>query len=71
MSLLIFAQNQKIWKMGWIYNLKRNKKQLWIPPGFAHGFQCTSDEAEVLYKTTEYYCPASENQFIGTILTLI
>jgi dTDP-4-dehydrorhamnose 3,5-epimerase len=39
---------------------KENKKQLWIPPGFAHGFQCTSDEAEVLYKTTEYYCPASE-----------
>lgn len=32
-----------------------NKKQLWIPPGFAHGFLVLSDMAECLYKTTEYY----------------
>lgn len=31
-----------------------NKKQLWIPPGFAHGFLVLSDEAELLYKVTEY-----------------
>ncbi len=37
-----------------------NKKQLWIPPGFAHGFLVISDEAEFLYKTTDYYHPASE-----------
>lgn len=37
-----------------------NKKQLWIPPGFAHGFLVTSDEAEVVYKTTDYWCEKSE-----------
>ncbi len=37
-----------------------NKKQLWIPTGFAHGFLVISDEAEFLYKTTDYYHPASE-----------
>jgi dTDP-4-dehydrorhamnose 3,5-epimerase len=38
-----------------------NKKQLWIPPGLAHGFLTLSDEAEFLYKTTDYYVPASEH----------
>lgn len=37
-----------------------NKKQLWIPEGFAHGFLVLSEEAEFLYKTTDYWCPASE-----------
>ncbi len=37
-----------------------NKKQLWIPPGFAHGFLTLSDSAEFLYKTTDYYSPAHE-----------
>lgn len=32
-----------------------NKKQLWIPPGFAHGFLTLSDTAEFLYKTTDYW----------------
>jgi dTDP-4-dehydrorhamnose 3,5-epimerase len=32
----------------------RNRRQLWIPPGFAHGFAVTSGAAEVLYKTTDY-----------------
>jgi dTDP-4-dehydrorhamnose 3,5-epimerase len=32
-----------------------NKRMLWIPPGFAHGFLVTSDEAEFLYKTTDYW----------------
>jgi dTDP-4-dehydrorhamnose 3,5-epimerase len=37
-----------------------NKRQLWIPEGFAHGFLVLSDEAECLYKTTDYYHPAGE-----------
>lgn len=37
-----------------------NAKQLWIPPGFAHGFVVLSDNAEFLYKTTDYYTPSAE-----------
>jgi len=37
-----------------------NKKQLWIPPGFAHGFLTLSDTADFLYKTTDYYAPELE-----------
>jgi dTDP-4-dehydrorhamnose 3,5-epimerase len=41
-----------------------NKRQLWIPAGFAHGFVVTSDFAEFLYKTTDYYAPAHERSVI-------
>jgi dTDP-4-dehydrorhamnose 3,5-epimerase len=37
-----------------------NKRQLWVPPGFAHGFCVMSSIAEVLYKTTDYYAPQHE-----------
>ena len=37
-----------------------NKRMLWIPPGFAHGFLVLSDFAEFLYKTTDYWAPAHE-----------
>lgn len=37
-----------------------NKRQLWVPPGFAHGFVVVSEVAEVLYKTTDFYAPAYE-----------
>ena len=37
-----------------------NKKMVWIPPGFAHGFLVLSDDAEFLYKTTDYYAPSHE-----------
>ncbi|MDP1557493.1 MAG: dTDP-4-dehydrorhamnose 3,5-epimerase [Nitrosomonas sp.] len=37
-----------------------NKKQLWIPEGFAHGFVVLSDYAEFLYKTTDYWAPSFE-----------
>ena len=37
-----------------------NQRQLWIPPGLAHGFLVLSESADFLYKTTEYYHPASE-----------
>jgi dTDP-4-dehydrorhamnose 3,5-epimerase len=38
-----------------------NKLQMWIPPGFAHGFVVLSDAAEFLYKTTDYYAPEHEH----------
>ncbi len=38
-----------------------NKRQIWVPKGFAHGFMVKSDEAIVLYKTTNYYHPEHES----------
>ena len=37
-----------------------NKKQVWVPPGFAHGFCVTSEHAEVIYKCTDFYDAADE-----------
>jgi dTDP-4-dehydrorhamnose 3,5-epimerase len=37
-----------------------NHRQLWVPPGLAHGFLVLSDSADFLYKTTDYYAPALE-----------
>lgn len=37
-----------------------NKRQLWVPEGFAHGFVVTSESAEFLYKTTDYWFPEAE-----------
>ena len=39
---------------------EKNKKQIWIPKGFAHGFLVLSEIAEVIYKTTDYYAPQYE-----------
>lgn len=47
-----------------------NRRQLWIPPGLAHGFLVTSPKAEVLYKTTAYYAPAAERCIIWNDATL-
>ena len=41
-----------------------NKRQIWIPPGFAHGFFVLSDSAEFLYKTTDYYAPEHERSLL-------
>jgi len=41
-----------------------NKKQLWIPEGFAHGFLTLSDSAQFLYKTTNFYSPEHERTII-------
>ena len=41
-----------------------DKRMAWIPPGFAHGFLVTSDSAEFLYKTTDYYSPAHERSLL-------
>jgi dTDP-4-dehydrorhamnose 3,5-epimerase len=40
------------------------KNQLWIPPGFAHGFYVTSEKAEILYKATDYYAPQWERSLL-------
>ncbi len=47
-----------------------NHLQLWIPPGFAHGFLVLSEYAEFLYKTTDYYDPSSERCLIWNDPTL-
>ena len=41
-----------------------NHRQLWIPPGFAHGFLVLSDSADFLYKTTDYYAPEHERAIL-------
>lgn len=41
-----------------------NHKQLWVPPGFAHGFVVLSDSAEFLYKTTDYWFPEHERSLL-------
>ena len=41
-----------------------NKRMLWIPPGFAHGFLVVSDVAEFLYKTTDYWYPEHERTLL-------
>jgi dTDP-4-dehydrorhamnose 3,5-epimerase len=41
-----------------------NKKQLWVPPGFAHGFYVTSGYAEILYKVSDYYAPQWERTIL-------
>ena len=43
-----------------------NKKQLWVPAGLAHGFLVTSESAEFLYKTTDYYHPEFERSILWT-----
>lgn len=42
----------------------QNKTMLWIPPGFAHGFYVLSKQAEVFYKTTDYYAPQWERTIL-------
>jgi len=42
----------------------RNRRMLWVPEGFAHGFVVLSDTAEFLYKTTDYYAPEHERTLL-------
>jgi len=48
----------------------QNKKQIWVPEGFAHGFYTLSDSAEVFYKTTDYYAPEWERSIIWNDATI-
>jgi dTDP-4-dehydrorhamnose 3,5-epimerase len=47
-----------------------NKKQIWIPEGFAHGFSVLSDTAEFLYKTTDFYSPEHEESILWNDKTI-
>lgn len=47
-----------------------NKKQLWVPPGFAHGFIVLSEHAEFLYNTTDYWAPEHERCIVWNDATL-
>ena len=47
-----------------------NHRQLWVPPGFGHGFVVISETADFLYKTTDYYHPASERCMLWNDATL-
>ncbi|SDP57123.1 dTDP-4-dehydrorhamnose 3,5-epimerase [Ralstonia sp. 25mfcol4.1] len=49
---------------------EQNKRQLWVPPGFAHGFVATSDAVEVLYKTTDYWYPEHERSLLWNDTTV-
>jgi dTDP-4-dehydrorhamnose 3,5-epimerase len=41
-----------------------NRRQIWVPPGFAHGFAALTDSAECLYKTTDYWSPEQERTLL-------
>jgi dTDP-4-dehydrorhamnose 3,5-epimerase len=47
-----------------------NKRMLWVPPGFAHGFLVLSERCEFVYKCTDYYDPASERSLLWSDRTL-
>ena len=47
-----------------------NKRMMWVPPGFAHGFCVISDYAEFLYKTTDYWHPEHERSLLWNDRTL-
>lgn len=47
-----------------VYLSAHNKRQLWVPEGFAHGFYVTTDSAEFVYKCTDYYNPKHEHSLL-------
>lgn len=53
-----FGQWEGVWLSA------ENKRQLWVPAGFAHGFYVTSESAEFVYKCTDYYQPAQERSLL-------
>ncbi|MGL4433065.1 MAG: dTDP-4-dehydrorhamnose 3,5-epimerase [Plesiomonas shigelloides] len=53
-----------------VYLSAENKRQLWLPKGFAHGFYVTSEEAEFVYKCTDYYNPNAECSIVWDDVTL-
>ncbi len=47
-----------------------NHRQLWVPPGFAHGFYVASDSAQIVYKCTEYYSPDGDRSLLWNDQTI-
>ncbi|EPA8654103.1 dTDP-4-dehydrorhamnose 3,5-epimerase [Photobacterium damselae] len=47
-----------------VYLSAENKRQLWVPEGFAHGFYVTSDDTEFVYKCTDFYNPSAEHSIL-------
>lgn len=47
-----------------VFLSEHNKRQLWVPEGFAHGFYVTSESAEFVYKCTNYYSPENERSIL-------
>ncbi|WP_038178862.1 dTDP-4-dehydrorhamnose 3,5-epimerase [Vibrio rhizosphaerae] len=60
----IRKESQTFGKWVGVYLSAENKRQLWVPEGFAHGFLVTSDEAEFVYKCTDYYNPKAEHSIV-------
>ena len=53
-----------VWQMGGVALSAENKRMLYVPPGFAHGFCVISEDAEIHYMTTEEYAPDFESGVI-------
>lgn len=53
-----------------VYLSAENKRQLWVPEGFAHGFYVISNEAEFVYKCTDFYNPKAEKSILWSDKTL-
>ncbi len=51
-------------KAVWVTLSAENFRQLWVPPGFAHGFLVASDSADIAYKATDYYAPEHERSLL-------
>jgi dTDP-4-dehydrorhamnose 3,5-epimerase len=60
----IRRSSQTFGKSVCVFLSANNKRQIWIPPGFAHGFFVTSEWADVEYKATDYYSPVDERTII-------
>lgn len=60
----IRASSPTFGKWAGVHLSAQNRRQLWVPPGFAHGFLVLSDYAEFLYKTTDYWYPEYERTLL-------
>ncbi|GAL08678.1 dTDP-4-dehydrorhamnose 3,5-epimerase [Photobacterium aphoticum] len=69
LPLMLEMAHQRLDTVG-VFLSAQNKRQMWVPEGFAHGFYVTSNEAEFVYKCTDYYNPAAEHSILWNDETL-